>query len=99
MKEESVNKFEVGENLKMIQKVFRKEGNSEMEVGMERINVQFVGMKPKSETICLVKIIDRGKGWNEETKSYTGVKKNNSWCRGQRMDFGKVIECNIKNLN
>ncbi len=42
---------------------------------------------------------DRGKGWNEETKSYTGVKKNNSWCRGQRMDFGKVIECNIKNLN
>jgi hypothetical protein len=42
----------------MIQKVFRKEGNSEMEVGAERINVQFVGMKPKSETICLVKIID-----------------------------------------
>jgi hypothetical protein len=37
----------------MIQKVFRKEGNSEMEVGAERINVQFVGMKPKSETICL----------------------------------------------
>ena len=58
MKEESVNKFEVGENLKMIQKVFRKEGNSEMEVGVERINVQFVGMKPKSETICLVKIIE-----------------------------------------
>ena len=55
-------------------------------------------MKTKSRTKCLVKLKEKGKGWDESTKSFKGIKSKTGWTRGERKDFNQVIECHIKNL-
>ena len=90
--------FKKGEQLKLTQKLYQKEGKKKIHIGIEKIKVEFVEMKPKSRTKCLVKLKEKGKGWDESTKSFKGIKTKTGWSRGERKDFNQVIECHIKNL-
>lgn len=44
-------------------------------------------VEPKSRTLLNVTCIDRGKGWNEISQSYTGVKTSVGWYRGENREF------------
>jgi len=41
----------------------------------------------KSRTKYIVKVLNRGTGWNKITQSYTGVKTKNGWFRGENREF------------
>ena len=90
--------FKKGEQLKLTQKLYQKVENKNIDIGVEKIKVEFVEMKPKSRTKCLVKLKERGKGWDESTNSFKGINTKTGWIRGERKDFNQVIECHIKNL-
>ena len=44
------------------------------------------------------KDIERGPGWNEEKRKYTGVKFPNGWMRGQNYCYGEVFEIQKKQI-
>ncbi len=60
---------------------------------------QIVKMVEGSRTKVIVKDIERGPGWHEDTRSYKGVNIPNGWYRGQNHGYGDDIEVHIKYLN
>jgi len=63
--------------------------------------------KGKYEIICQaensrvrfeVKDIDRGPGWNERTKEYTGIKTSRGWYLGRNYCYGEMYTIHQKFL-
>lgn len=52
------------------------------------IKVKVLGRIPKSRTKVEVQVVDRGKGWDEKSQSYKGVKYPNGWGRHQNREYG-----------
>ena len=53
---------------------------------------------PKSRTKLEVTVVDRGPGYNEERKRYTGIRKGKTWTRGENRQRGHVDETHFKEL-
>jgi hypothetical protein len=60
--------------------------------------VEVVKKVPKSRTMLVVKVIDKGKGWDEGRKRYTGIKVGSGWMRGQNYSFGQSEEVHYNTL-
>lgn len=60
--------------------------------------VEVMAVEEKSRTKVIVKVLDRGKGWNEEKQKYTGVRISTGWYRGENRQFGNVDVVHIKTL-
>lgn len=60
--------------------------------------VQVLGTVKDSRVKLRVKEIDRGKGWNEKLKTYTGVKSRHGWVRGENPNFGEIHEIHINEI-
>lgn len=87
-----------GVKAKLSQKLYKKVGKRKIPVGVERLSVEILKMKPKSRTVCFVKITEKGKGYDVEKNKYTGIRRKTGWVRGERKDFNQIIECKISNL-
>lgn len=61
--------------------------------------VEVIDKVRKSITKVLVKETDRGRGYDERTDSYIGVKSPNGWIRGENKDFGREHEAHIRDLS
>jgi hypothetical protein len=53
---------------------------------------------PNSRTKFIIKDIDRGAGYCEQTQKYVGVKSPNGWYLGKNNDFGITLETHKKLL-
>lgn len=56
------------------------------------------GAVEKSNVLVNVTVTDKGKGYNETKKTYTGVRKKNGWVRGENREFGKEYQVHVKEL-
>jgi hypothetical protein len=65
--------------------------------------VEVVDVVPKSRTKVVVKEINRGVGWDEQSQSYKGVKlklkDGVGWMRGQNFGFGTEHVIHKKELS
>lgn len=60
--------------------------------------VEVMAVEDNSRTKVIVKVIDRGKGWDETKRKYIGVKVSTGWYRGENRQFGNVDVVHIKTL-
>lgn len=60
--------------------------------------VEVLRVVPKSRTLLEVQVVDKGEGWNQEKKKYTGIRKGSGWVRGQNYDEGHIDEVHHKDL-
>lgn len=60
--------------------------------------VEVIDVEKDSRTKVIVRVIDRGKGWNETKRKYTGVNISTGWYRGENRQFGNVDVVHIKTL-
>jgi len=51
-----------------------------------------------SRTMLMVKDIDRGPGWDENTQSYKGVRTANGWYLGRNYDYGTIHPVHINRI-
>ena len=51
-----------------------------------------------TRTKVLVQYIDRGKGWDEKSQSYKGIKTHDGWQRGQNYRYGNKVEVSFIEL-
>lgn len=52
-----------------------------------------------SSVLVNVTFLERGKGWNEKTQSFTGHKNSIGWMRGENRDYLKKDIVHIKTLS
>lgn len=60
--------------------------------------VEFLNPKPNSRTVATVRYTNRGKGWNESSQGFTGIRVGKGWFRGTNMQFNEMHEVHINNL-
>jgi hypothetical protein len=60
--------------------------------------VEVMKQIPGSRTKLEVKIVDRGPGYDETKKKYTGVRFKSGWCRGQNYAHGELKIIHYKEL-
>ena len=60
--------------------------------------VEVISIAPKSRTMVAVKVLDRGKGWNEAKQRYTGVRISTGWYRGENREYENVDTVHINTL-
>lgn len=60
--------------------------------------VEVMAVEENSRTKVIVNVIDRGKGWNETKRKYTGVNISTGWYRGENREFGNIDIVHIKTL-
>jgi len=53
-------------------------------------NVEVVSKEDKSRTKVLVKVLDKGKGFNEQSGTYKGVRISTGWYRGENREYGNI---------
>lgn len=56
------------------------------------------GIVPGSWTKVIATVSDRGKGWNEFSQSYRGIRFKGGWSRGQNYMYGEKVEVHIKEI-
>ena len=65
---------------------------------------EIVSKVKKSRTKVIVKILERGEGWDDTFKKYTGVSQTNEkgivtgWSRGENHDYKDKVERHIKEV-
>lgn len=62
----------------MINKIFIHDDLGEIKV---------INKVEKSRTKYIVKILERGPGWDSSTQNYKGVKVKSGWFRGENREF------------
>jgi len=60
--------------------------------------VEIVGVEENSRTKVLVKILERGEGYDESTNKYKGVRTKSGWFRGENKQYGTIDVVHIKTL-
>jgi len=60
--------------------------------------IEVISVAPKSRTKVAVKILDRGKGWDENKQRYKGVRISTGWYRGENREYGNVDIVHINTL-
>lgn len=60
--------------------------------------VEVVSIEPKSRTKVAVKILNRGKGFDEKTQRYKGVRISTGWYRGENRQYGDLDIVHINTL-
>ena len=55
--------------------------------------------KENSKKMVVVKCVERGRGWDETYKKYTGIKTKCGWYLGKNRYYNQEFIVNIKNLN
>lgn len=91
--------IEEGKEVMVIQpsKIKMSEGTTKDQSYMWR--GQIIKMVEGSITKVIVKDIERGQGWCENTRSYKGVNTGSGWYRGENKGFGDELEVHIKDIN
>lgn len=60
--------------------------------------VEVMAVEENSRTKVIVKVIDRGEGWDKTKRKYTGVNISTGWYRGENREFGNIDVVHIKTL-
>lgn len=74
---------------KLIDKYFKHKDLGEVKV---------LSKVEKSRTKVLVRVIDRGPGYDHDKKRYRGVRTKGGWYRGENREYGTEHEVHHKDL-
>lgn len=60
--------------------------------------LEIMGFYGGSQTRVLLKDLDRGKGWDEISKSYKGCSRSGGWFKGKNYSYGETLQLHRKHL-